>query len=87
MLYQDRKCLVADIMRESQSKGILPSEDNSWKVAPVQTVDATPSSELIRQCFPERSDLFGCARSNPSQGSVPADLTPASDSAFVFNIS
>jgi hypothetical protein len=47
MLYQDRNCLVADIMRDSQSKGILPTEDNSWKVVPVEPVNATPSSELI----------------------------------------
>jgi hypothetical protein len=40
---------------------------------------------LIRQCFPRRSDLFGWTRSKPSQGSVPADLTLASDLAFVFN--
>src|SRR4030095_1947767 len=37
--------------------------------------------------LPGRSDLFGCARSKPSQGSVPADLTLASDLAFVFNAS
>src|SRR6267142_1200014 len=52
---------------------------------PAQPVDATPSNALIRQCFPGRSDLFGCPRSKPSQGSVPADLTLASDLAFVFN--
>src|SRR5713226_5008976 len=54
---------------------------------PAQMVDATPSNALIRQCFPGRSDLFGCPRSKPSQGSVPADLTLASDLAFVFNAS
>jgi hypothetical protein len=26
---------------------------------PVQTVDATPSNTLIRECFPGRTDLFG----------------------------
>jgi hypothetical protein len=31
--------------------------------------------------------LFGCSRSEPSQDSVPADLTLASDLAFVFNAS
>ena len=41
---------------------------------PAQPVDATPSNALIRQCFLGRSDLFGCTRSKPSQGSVPADL-------------
>src|SRR5229473_872301 len=45
---------------------------------PAQTVDATPSNQLIRQYFPWRTDLFGCTRSKPSQGSVPADLTLAS---------
>src|SRR6267378_5457467 len=54
---------------------------------PAQPVDATPSNAMIRQCFPGRSDLFGCPRSKPSQGSVPADLTLASDLAFVFNAS
>ena len=54
---------------------------------PAQPVDATPSNALIRQCFPRRSDLFGCTRSKPSQGSVPADLTLASDLAFVFKAS
>jgi hypothetical protein len=54
---------------------------------PAQPVDATPSNALIRQCFPRRSDLFGCTRSKPSQGSVPADLTLASDLSFVFNAS
>jgi len=39
---------------------------------PVQTVDATLSNPLIRQSFPGRSGLFGCTRSKPSQGSVPA---------------
>src|SRR6267142_4034059 len=56
-------------------------------MVPAQPVDATPSNALIRQCFPGRSDLFGCPRSKPSQGSVPADLTLASDLAFVFNAS
>ena len=32
---------------------------------PDQPVDATPSSALIRQCFPGRSNLFGCTRSKP----------------------
>src|SRR6266446_8137536 len=54
---------------------------------PAQPVDATPSNALIRQYFPGRSDLFGCPRSKPSQRSVPADLTLASDLAFVFNAS
>jgi hypothetical protein len=51
---------------------------------PVQTVDATPSNTLIRQCFPGRSDLFGCPRSKPSLGSVLVDLTIASDSGLCF---
>src|SRR5258708_28152047 len=54
---------------------------------PAQPVDATPSNALIRQCFPGRSDPFGCTLSKPSQGSVPADLTLANDLAFVFNAS
>src|SRR5208283_1193879 len=54
---------------------------------PAQPVDATPSNALIRQCFPGRSDLFACIRSKPSQGSVPADLTLASDLAFIVDAS
>lgn len=50
-------------------------------------VDATPCNALIRQCFPRRSDLFGRTWSKPCQGSVPADLTLASDLAFVFKAS
>jgi hypothetical protein len=61
--------------------------DSCREQVPAQPVDATPSNSLIRQCFPGRSDLFGCTRSKPSQGSVPADLTLASDLAFVFNAS
>src|SRR5713226_1775465 len=52
---------------------------------PAQPVDATPSNQLIRQYFPWRTDLFGCTRSKPSQGSVPADLTWRAILAFVFN--
>jgi hypothetical protein len=46
---------------------------------------AGSNDKQIGQCFPGRSDQFGCARSKPSQGSVPADLTLASDLTFVFN--
>ena len=54
-------------------------------VVPAQAVDATPSSVLILQCFPRRSDLFGRPRSKPSQGGVPADLAERAFLAFVFN--
>ena len=54
-------------------------------VLPAQPVDATPSNQLIRQYFPWRTDLFGCTRSKPRQGSVPADLTWRAILAFVFN--
>src|SRR5580765_4442775 len=57
---------------------------HAWLPLPVQTVDATPPNTLIRQCFPGRSDLFGCPRSKPSQGSVLVDLTMASDSGLCF---
>jgi hypothetical protein len=56
-------------------------------VVPAQTVDATPFNALIRQCFPRRSELFVCTLSKPSQGSLPTELTLASDLAFVFNAS
>src|SRR5208337_3679030 len=52
---------------------------------PAQTVDATPSSALIQQCFPGRADLFGCTRSKPSQCSVPADLTLARGVSLCFH--
>jgi hypothetical protein len=31
---------------------------------PAQPVDATPSDQLIRQYFPEKTDLSGCAQSD-----------------------
>src|ERR1700688_2705820 len=40
-----------------------------------QPVDATPCNQLLRQYFSWRTDLFGCTRSTPNQGSVPADPT------------
>jgi hypothetical protein len=46
----------------------------AWFVVWIQTVDATPSNQLIRQCFPWRTDLYGRTRSEPNQGSVPSDL-------------
>src|SRR6266481_6126268 len=52
---------------------------------PAQPVDATPSNQLIRQYFPWRTDLFGCTRSKPSQGSVPTDLTSRAILALVFS--
>jgi len=39
---------------------------NSRIRLPAQPVDATPSSALIRQCFPGESGLFGCTRSKLS---------------------
>ena len=41
---------------------------SAWLTLPAQPVDATPSKQLIRHYVPWRTDLFGCARSNPSQG-------------------
>jgi hypothetical protein len=32
---------------------------NSWLVVPAQPVDATPSNQLIRLYFPEKTDLSG----------------------------
>src|SRR5208282_2588221 len=52
---------------------------------PAQTVDATPSSALIQQCFPGRADLFGSTWSKPSQGSVPTYLTLASGISLCFH--
>jgi hypothetical protein len=56
-----------------------------WLALPAQTVDATPSNALIRECFPGRTHLFGRTRSKPSQGSVPADLTLASGFSLCFH--
>jgi hypothetical protein len=42
---------------------IGPNPTSSLNVplrVPAQTVDATPSNALIRQCFPGRTDLFRC---------------------------
>ena len=48
---------------------------SAQKHMPAQPVDATPSNQLIRQCFRRRIDLLASIPSKPSQGSVPADLT------------
>ncbi len=71
------KCQLAPKQRINIDSDVWPTgrQANSWLVVPAQTVDATPPNQLIRQYFPWRTDLFGCARSKPSQGSVPADLT------------
>ncbi len=49
---------------------ILNRASRSREVLPAQPVDATPSSQLIRQYFPQRTDLSGCAQLEPKQGSV-----------------
>ena len=56
------------------------------RLVSAQPVDATPSNQLIPQYFPWGTDLFGCPRSKPSQGSVPADLTfrPSSLTRFLM---
>jgi hypothetical protein len=46
---------------------------------PAQPVDATLSNSLIQQHFPERTDLAGGTRSEPSQGSVPFGSTLVTD--------
>jgi hypothetical protein len=56
-------------------------------VVPAQPVDATPSNSLIQRSFADRTHLFDRTRSNPTQDSVPADLTLAGDFVFVFNAS
>ena len=49
---------------------------------PVQTVDATPSGALIRQCFRGRTICLGGTRSKPGQGNAPTGLALASDCRF-----
>jgi hypothetical protein len=52
---------------------------DAWFV-PAQTVDAKPSSQLIRQHFPLwRTDLSGCTQSDPGQDGVPFESTLADD--------
>src|SRR5712692_6027022 len=64
------------LARNSHEPSMLDRVAGSFRLMlPAQPVDATPSNQLIRQYFPWRTDLFGCTRSKPSQGSVPADLT------------
>src|SRR6266481_7255821 len=58
---------------------------NARLTLPAQSVDATPSNQLIRQYFPWRTDLFGCTRSKPSQGGVPTDLTSRAILGLVFS--
>src|SRR5260370_16494432 len=83
--------LAASVFEPAQKASYLPDPVCGLRRAlvrlsvPAQPVDATPSKQLIRQYFPWRTDLFGCTRSNPSQGSVPADLTHRAILAFVFN--
>jgi hypothetical protein len=50
---------------------------------PVQTVDATPSNQLIRQYFPKRIILCGKTQSEPKQGSVLFESTLANEIGFV----
>ena len=50
---------------------------------PVQTVDATPSNQLIRQYFPKRIVLYGKTQSEPKQGSVLFESTLANEIGFV----
>jgi hypothetical protein len=53
---------------------LLHRSGNSAATGPTTYVQL-PSNQLIRQYFPWRTDLSGCTRSKPSQGSVPVDLT------------
>jgi hypothetical protein len=52
-------------------------------VLPVQTVDATPSNQLIRQYFPKIIVLCGKTQSEPKQGSVLFESTLANEIGFV----
>ncbi len=71
--------------------GMLPSviKNGTFAGSPLSFQACTTwlTNPGSRKRSPGRSDLFGCTRSKPSQGSVPADLTLASDLAFVFNAS
>jgi hypothetical protein len=50
---------------------------------PAQPVDATPSDQLIRQCFPKRIDLYGGTQSEPTQGFVLFELGATNEIGLV----
>ena len=66
---------------------------HSWRIAelgqvPISRADSDGRRNTIQPIdstmLPSKKHLFGCTRSNPSQGSVLADLTIASDFAIRF---
>ena len=80
----------ADVVRVAQ--GQVDQQNNPvngqayWfnrKGLPVQTVDATPSNQLIRQYFPKRIVLYGKTQSEPKQGSALLESTLANEIGFV----
>jgi len=48
-----------------------------------QPVDATPFNRLIQQYFPQKTNLYGSTQSEPKQGSVSFESTPANEFSFV----
>ena len=56
---------------QRKSTCLINAASSTGRCHTIKCVDST--------MLPRRSDLFGCTRSKPSQGSVPGDLTLASD--------
>ena len=71
--------------------------DDSRALAPDRSSFAINAASSTGRCntiqcvdltlLPGKSDLFGCTRSKPNYGGVPADLALESDLAFVCNAS
>jgi hypothetical protein len=55
----------------------------SREVVLPQLVDATPSKRFIQHYFPMSFDLYGRIQSEPKQGFVLFDLTPANEFSYV----
>jgi hypothetical protein len=67
-----RSALKVQKYRKGYEKCSAEKSQTPGRSVPAQTVDATPSNALIRLRFPDRTHLFDCTWSNPSQGTVPA---------------
>ena len=59
------------------------TDSTACEVVPAQPVDATPSNQLIWCHFLSRIDLYGSTQSEPKQGFVLFELTPANEISLV----
>jgi hypothetical protein len=78
-MYGDSEEKIGRALHGRRQQYLICTAGSNGRCNTIQCVDST--------MLPKRTHLFGCTRSKPSQGSVPADLTLASDLAFVFNAS